>query len=98
VIVDIEVVPQPLGTDQDRYAHVDAAIARAAASGLHYEVHALGTTIEGPPGAVWALLREMHESCLAAGAEHLITVVKIAQHADDTATPAMDELTGKFRT
>ena len=49
MIVDIEVVPQPLGTTTDKYAHVEAAIALAQASGLHYEVNALGTTIEGAP-------------------------------------------------
>ena len=82
MIVDIEVVPQPLGTATNPYAHVEAAIALAQASGLHYEVNALGTTIEGPPDELWPLLRRMHESCLESGAEHVITVLKIAQHAD----------------
>ncbi len=67
MIVDIEVVPQPLGTTTDKYAHVEAAIALAQASGLHYEVNALGTTLEGPPDVVWPLLRAMHESCLTVG-------------------------------
>jgi uncharacterized protein YqgV (UPF0045/DUF77 family) len=98
VIVDIEVVPQPLGTDANPYAHVEAAIAHAQGSGLHYEVNALGTTIEGPPDQVWPLLRAMHESCLESGADHVITVMKIAEHADDTTAPTMDGLTGKFRT
>src|SRR6201999_1189791 len=74
VIVDIEVVPQPLGTESDKYAHVEAAIALAQASGLQYEVNALGTTIEGAPDVVWPLLRAMHESCLASGAGFVITV------------------------
>jgi uncharacterized protein YqgV (UPF0045/DUF77 family) len=98
VIVDIQVVPQPPGDERNRYARVDAAIARAEASGLRHEVNALGTTIEGAPDELWPLLRAMHESCLVAGAEHVITVVKIAQHADDAAAPTMDQLTGKFRT
>jgi uncharacterized protein YqgV (UPF0045/DUF77 family) len=98
VIVDIEVLPQPLGAEEAPYAHVEAAIARARASGLHHEVNALGTTIEGPPDDVWPLLRAMHESCLASGATQLVTVVKIAQHADDATGPTMDQLTGKFRT
>ena len=97
MIVDIEVVPQPLGTSANVYEHVEAAIALAQASGLHYEVHALGTTIEGPPDDVWPLLRRMHESCLRSGAEHVITVCKVAQHADDDTAPTMDDLTGKFR-
>ena len=55
MIVDIEVVPRPLGTSANQYAHVEAAIALAQSSGLHYEVNALGTTIEGPPDDVWSL-------------------------------------------
>ena len=97
VIVDIEVVPQPLGTDANRYAHVEAAIALAQESGLHAEVNALGTTIEGPPDALWPLVRAMHESCLASGAEHVITIVKFAEHADPGDQPTIDGLTGKFR-
>jgi uncharacterized protein YqgV (UPF0045/DUF77 family) len=97
VIVEIEVVPQPLGTDRARYAHVEAAIALAQSSGLHYEVNALGTTIEGEPDVLWPLLREMHESCLTAGAEHVITFVKLAQHRDVSDQPTMDALTRKFR-
>jgi uncharacterized protein YqgV (UPF0045/DUF77 family) len=98
VIVEIEVVPQPLGTDSERYAHVEAAIALAQSSGLHYEVNALGTTIEGDPDALWPLLRSMHESCLASGAEHVITVVKLAEHREAASQPTMDGLTEKFRT
>jgi uncharacterized protein YqgV (UPF0045/DUF77 family) len=73
-------------------------IALAQSSGLHYEVNALGTTIEGPPDDVWSLIRGMHESCLESGAELVVTVLKIAQHADTAAEPTMDGLTGKFRT
>ncbi len=98
VIVDIEVIPQPLGTETDRYGHVEAAIAIAQGAGLNYEVNALGTTIEGAPDDVWPLLRRMHDACLESGAEHVITVCKIAQHRDDGAGPSMDDLTGKFRT
>jgi uncharacterized protein YqgV (UPF0045/DUF77 family) len=84
VIVDIEVVPQPLGTEGDKYAHVEAAIALAQASGLHYEVNALGTTIEGAPDVV--------------GAEFVITVCKIAEHRAASENPTIDGLTRKFRT
>jgi uncharacterized protein YqgV (UPF0045/DUF77 family) len=97
VIVEIEVVPQPLGTATDRYAHVEAAIALAQESGLHHEVNALGTTIEGEPDALWSLLRAMHESCLGSGAEQVITFVKLAQHRETAGQPTMDGLTKKFR-
>jgi len=76
MIAEIQCLPQPLGTAADRYAHVDAAIAVIAASGLAYEVGALGTTIEGAADDVWSVLRAVHEACLAAGAEAEITVIK----------------------
>jgi uncharacterized protein YqgV (UPF0045/DUF77 family) len=97
VIVDIEVLPQPLGTEADRYKHVEAAIAIAQAAGVHYEVNALGTTLEGAPDQLWPLVRAMHEATLAAGAESVVTVVKFAQHADAGSQPTIDGLTGKFR-
>ena len=98
MIAEIHVHPSPSGTPDDKYAHVEAAIAVIQASGLHYEVGALGTTIEGEPDAVWATIRAAHEACLANGADGLISNVRLAQRsADDPAAPTMGSLTGKFR-
>ena len=44
LIAEIQVAPSPPGTADDPHAHVEAAIAVIAASGLPYEVGALGTT------------------------------------------------------
>jgi len=96
VIVDIECIPNPLGTDVSRYAFVEAAIAVAQASGVRYEVHAMGTTLEGPPDVLWPLVRRMHEACLEAGAASVVTVVKVAQAGGDE-QPTIDGLTGTFR-
>jgi len=96
MIIELQVLPRPSGTDSDRHANVEAAIAVLASSGLEYEVGALGTTIEGPPDAVWALLREAHEATLANGAEFVISMVKIAESAGDDG-PTMGGLTAKFR-
>lgn len=96
MIAELQVLPRPAGTDDDPHAHVEAAIAVLAASGLHHEVSALGTTLEGPPDAVWAALRAAHEATLAAGSAFTISVVKLAEGADDTG-PTMDRLTAKFR-
>ena len=68
MIAEIQVAPSPPGTADDPHAHVEAAIAVIAASGMRYEVGALGTTIEGEDDAVWATLRAAHEAMLAAGA------------------------------
>lgn len=97
MIADIECIPQPLGTPESKYAHVEAAIALAQESGLRYEVNAMSTSIEGEPDDVWALLRRMHEASLASGAQHVITIVKLGEDADPGAQPTIDGLTGKFR-
>lgn len=96
MIAEIQVLPRPAGTDEDPHAHVEAAIAVIAASALHHEVSALGTTLEGATDAVWATLRDAHEATLAAGATFTISVIKLAEGADDGG-PTMDRLTAKFR-
>ncbi|HEV7756419.1 MAG TPA: thiamine-binding protein [Mycobacteriales bacterium] len=95
MIVEIQCLPTPAGTPDNPHAHVEAAIAVIQASGLTYEVGALGTTLEGEPDEVWPLLRRIHEACLAAGAEREISIVKLAE---STARPlTMQGLTHKFR-
>jgi uncharacterized protein YqgV (UPF0045/DUF77 family) len=96
MIAEIQCLPRPSGTPDDPHAHVEAAIAALAATGLHHEVSALGTTLEGPPDAVWAAIRAAHEATFAAGAETTISVIKVAGSAGD-AGPTMDRLTAKFR-
>ncbi len=96
MIAELQVLPRPAGTDADPHAHVEAAIAVLAASGLHAEVSALGTTFEGPPDQVWAALRAAHEATLAAGSMFTISVVKLSEGVDDDG-PTMDRLTRKFR-
>ena len=97
MIAELQVLPRPAGLADDPHAHVEAAIAVLAATGLHHEVSALGTTIEGRPDEVWDALRAAHEATLEAGAEFVISVIKLAEGAGD-AGPSMDRLTAKFRT
>jgi uncharacterized protein YqgV (UPF0045/DUF77 family) len=96
VIAEIHCSPNPPGNAESQYAHIKAAIALAQNSGLKYEVGALGTTVEGAPDDVWALLRSMHESTLEAGATSIITNIRFAQRAGDDA-PRMDELVAPYR-
>jgi uncharacterized protein YqgV (UPF0045/DUF77 family) len=96
VIVEIQCLPSPAGTPDEPYRHIEAAIALIQASGLKYEVGALGTTIEGEPDAVWALVRHAHEACLDAGATGLVSVVKF-EESRAVAPPTIDSLTAKFR-
>ncbi|MCK9485955.1 MAG: thiamine-binding protein [Dehalococcoidia bacterium] len=95
--MEIECLATPPGTPDNRYQHVEAAIAAIQDSGLRYEVGALGTTVEGEPDAVWALARRVHEACLEAGADSLVSVVKFHQSAERAPQNTIDSLTGKFR-
>jgi uncharacterized protein YqgV (UPF0045/DUF77 family) len=97
MLVEIQVLPTPAGTDTARYAHVDAAIARIQESGLTYEVGPLGTSVEGTPDQLWPLLRSVHEATLESGAGSVMSVIKVGQAAADSG-PTMTDLTGKFRT
>lgn len=96
MIVEIEVLPRPIGSADDPYKHVEAAIAAIAASGVDYEVGALGTTFEAAADMAWALTRATHDACLASGAESVVTIVKLAESAGD-AGPTIAGLTAKFR-
>lgn len=82
MIAEIQVLPAPAGPVGDEYGYIDAAIREVAASGLRYEVGALGTTVEGPADDVWRVLRRMHEQSLVAGADTVVAVIKIVERAE----------------
>ena len=97
MIVEIECLANPPGTPDDRYRHIEAAIAVIQSSGLKFEVDALGSTVEGEPDELWALLRRVREACLEAGADSLVSVIKVAQAREPARQSTMASLTGKFR-
>ena len=97
MLLEIQCLAQPPGTSEDRYKHIEAAIAVVQSSGLTYEVDALGTTVEGSPDELWPLARRVHEACLEAGAASVMTVAKFAQTADSGRQSTIASLTGKFR-
>lgn len=97
MIVEIECLATPPGTEENRYAHVEAAIRVVEESGLKYQVNALGTLIEGEPDELWPLLRKVHETCLAAGAESLVSIIKVAQSGPQRQALSMQGLTAKYR-
>src|ERR1700754_5127406 len=96
MIAEIQVIPRPAGTADDRYKHVDAAIGVIQASGLHYEVNGMGTVVEGPPEKIWPLLQARHPAPLDAGAEPPRGVIK-ASSAAQPGGPHVDDLVRKFR-
>lgn len=96
MIAEIQVVPRPAGTADQVYKHVDAAIAVIQASGLRYEVHGLGTTVEGPPEKIWPLLQAVHQATLEAGAERTLSIIKVSSAAQPGG-PRVEDLVRKFR-
>jgi len=96
MIAEIQVIPRPAGTVADRYKYVDAAIGVIQASGLHYEVHGMGTVVEGPPELVWALLQAVHQATLEAGAERTLSIIKVSSAAQ-AGGPRVEDLVRKFR-
>ncbi|MFN4116980.1 MAG: MTH1187 family thiamine-binding protein [Inhella sp.] len=96
LIAELQVLPRPVGTAEDRYKHVDAAIAVIQASGLRYEVHAMGTIVEGPPEKIWPLLQAVHEATLASGAERTLSLFKVSGGAQAGGTK-VEDLVRKFR-
>ncbi len=97
MIVEIQVLPFPPGTDEVRYAHVEAAIAVIQSCGLRFEVGPLGTSIEGEPDDVWPVIRAVHEATLHSGAGAVVSVIKVEQARQRAEQATMDSLTGKFR-
>ena len=92
MIAEIQVAPSPAGTPEDPHAYVEAAVRVIQASGLRFEVGALGTTLEGDDDAVWTTLRAAHEAMLAAGATSGLSHIKVA-----SVGRTMESLTSKFR-
>lgn len=96
MIIEIQCIPTPIGSDDDRYANVHAAIQVVESSGLAFEVGPLGTTVEGDPDDLWPLVRRVHEATMAAGATSCISVLKIAESRSEDAS-TMASLTSRYR-
>lgn len=95
MIMQIHVLPDPVGTHDDTYRYVDRAIAQIARSGLTYEVGALGTTVEGPADAVWDLARRVHDATKDPSTRRVMTLIKVYESTD--ATTSMTSLTAPHR-
>lgn len=81
VVAEISVVPVGTGSPSvSRY--VADCIKMLGKSGLNYEVTAMGTIVEGELDAVLAAARRMHESPFAAGADRVVTTIKIDERRD----------------
>ena len=91
VNVDIQVLPSTSG---DVYAIVDRAIGVIQASGLKYEVGALGTTVEGDLETCLDVAKRAHRACFVDGVAGVVTIIKIGEAVGGS---TIEEKVSKFR-
>ncbi len=72
------------GTSASKY--IAEAIRVAERSGLHYQLTAMGTTLEGDLEAILKVAREMHEAPFTMGIDRVYSVIKIDDRRDRTST------------
>lgn len=75
------------------YDLVDKAIEVIAASGLKYRVTPFETVIEGTYDRIMEVVKQSQEACYAAGAESLMTYLKIQSSNKDV---CIEDKTGKY--
>lgn len=86
-IVDLCLVPIGVGTSLSKYiAACEKVLSR---SGLHYALHANGTNIEGEWEAVFAAIKECHQTVHGMGAPRIFTTIKCGTRTDKS--QAMDD-------
>lgn len=80
VIVDFTIVPVGAGISLSPYiARVERALQE---SGLHHELHANGTNVEGEWDEVMAAIRRCHEVLHAMGVPRIHTDLKLGTRSD----------------
>ncbi len=78
-----EISVLPLGTGSPSLSdYVAKAVEVLRKRGLKYQVTAMGTLVEGELGEILEAVREMHEAVLEAGAQRVITTLKVDERRD----------------
>jgi uncharacterized protein (TIGR00106 family) len=90
MLAELSVAPIDKGSE-DLSKYVAEVIKIIAASGLDYEIHALGTLIEGPSDKVFEVIRKCHET-MTMHSDRVLTTVKI-----DDRKGATGRIRGKVR-
>lgn len=75
MLAELSVAPMDKGAE-GLSAYVAQAIRIIQESGLDYELHAMGTLIEGPSDKVFEVIRRCHEA-VAEHSERVVTWIKI---------------------
>ena len=90
VNVSVQVLPMV----EDLYPVVDRAIEVIAKSGVKYEVCPMETVMEGKLDELIDVAKAAHRACFEAGADKVVTIIKIADAAGGT---TIEEKVGKYR-
>jgi uncharacterized protein (TIGR00106 family) len=90
----VNVAVQVLPLVEDVFPVVDKAIQAIAESGVKYEVGPMETVLEGPLDRLLEVAKAAHLACFAAGADRVITFIKIADQKGGT---TIDEKVAKYR-
>jgi uncharacterized protein (TIGR00106 family) len=90
----VNISVQVLPLVEDAYPIVDRAIEAIHSSGVKYEVGAMETVMEGPLDDLLAIAKEAHLACFQAGAEKVVTFIKIGDHVSGT---SIESKVGKYR-
>ncbi|KAA1258144.1 hypothetical protein LF1_06590 [Rubripirellula obstinata] len=80
VIVDLCVVPMGVGVSVRKYVTECQKVLQEA--GLHHQLHAYGTNIEGEWDDVFAAVKQCHERVHAMGAPRITTSIKVGTRTD----------------
>jgi uncharacterized protein (TIGR00106 family) len=80
VIVDFTIVPVGTGLSLSPYVAEVERVLRG--TGLHHELHANGTNVEGEWDAVMAAIRACHEALHAMGVARIHTDIKLGTRND----------------
>lgn len=84
----------PMVPQDQVYSTVDKVINLIQVSGLPYVVGPMETTIEGDLDNLLDLVKKAQEACVEAGANRIISVIKIDYSPDGV---TIDEKIGKYR-
>lgn len=84
-MAEVSVVPLGVGTSTSSV--VAEAIRTLEGMGeVKWELHAMGTVVEGSLEAVWEAVRRMHEAAFRAGARRVLTTLRLDDRRDKEAT------------
>jgi uncharacterized protein YqgV (UPF0045/DUF77 family) len=91
--VNIALQVLPTSSTTHPYSIVDKAIEIIHASGITYKVTPFETVMEGDYDQIMAIVKKAQEACYEAGAESMMTYIKIQSSLQDV---CIDDKMGKY--